>query len=134
MTLNNLYDYADKQGFNTYYFPMSEVQSISFPDGTIAIDAHKIATVEEKVCLAHEIGHCITDSFYNIYSPLDIRSKHEHRANKWAYQQLLPYDQLMRVVESGLTEVWKIAEYFELTDEFTAKAVAYYQSHNQTTA
>jgi len=74
MTLDELYDRAQQQGIEIDNFAMREIVSVSFPENWIAIDTRKIKTrAEEKVILAHEIGHCETGSFYNIHSPFDLR-------------------------------------------------------------
>lgn len=127
MTLNALYDFATMQDLSTYSVPLKSAMSLSFPDGTIGISSDRIRAADEKVCLAHEIGHCVTGSFYNINSPLDVRGQHEYRANKWAYQHLLPYNDLIAAVKEGITETWEIAEYFGLPEEFTIEAIAYYR-------
>lgn len=127
MTLLELYQRADQQGIDIDYFPMRQVKSVSFPDGMIAIDVDKVATrQEEKTVLAHELGHCETGSFYNIYSKLDIRGKHERRADERAFQLLVPKSDLDEAVKAGITETWELAEYFDVPSEFMQKAMTYY--------
>lgn len=128
MTLDELYDRAQQQGIEIDNFPMREIISVSFPENWIAIDTKKVKTkAEEKAILAHEIGHCETGSFYNIYSPLDIREKHEYRADKRAIQILIPHDDLKSAVRCGITEIWELAEYFDVPYEFMQKAAEYWQ-------
>ena len=128
MTLDELYDRAQQQGIEIDNFPMREIISVSFPENWIAVDTKKVKTkVEEKAILAHEIGHCETGSFYNIYSPLDIREKHEYRADKRAIQILIPHDDLKSAVRRGITEMWELAEYFDVPYEFMQKAAEYWQ-------
>ncbi len=127
MTLLELYQRAEQQGIDIDYFPMRQVKSASFPDGWVAIDVDKINTSqEEKAVLAHELGHCETGSFYNVYSELDIREKHERRAAKRAFQLLVPKSDLDEAVRAGITETWELAEYFDVPCEFMQKAMTYY--------
>nr|DAO88770.1 MAG TPA: IrrE protein [Caudoviricetes sp.] len=84
-------------------------------------------TAEEKVLLAHELGHCMTGAFYNQYSKLDIREKHERRADKWAIKKLIPVDELKRAVKSGRESRYELAEYFNVTEDFMQKAMDYYR-------
>ena len=84
-------------------------------------------TAEEKVLLAHELGHCMTGAFYNQYSKLDIREKHERRADKWAIKKLIPVDELKRAVKSGRESRYELAEYFNVTEDFMQKAMEYYR-------
>lgn len=127
MTLLEVYQRAEQQGIDIDYFPMRQVKSASFPDGWVAIDVDKINTSqEEKAVLAHELGHCETGSFYNVYSQLDIREKHERRADKRAFQLLVPKSDLDEAVRAGITETWELAEYFDVPCEFMQKAMTYY--------
>ena len=50
----------------------------------IAINHDSLLPQEDVVAIFHEIGHCETGSFYNPYSPFEVRKKHENRADEWA--------------------------------------------------
>ena len=107
-----------------------EAISLQAPDGScfIAIDPFALQSVaDEKIKLAHELGHCETGSFYNEYSPLDIRQKHENRAKRWAIKKLLPKQELSEAVENGFCELWELAELFDLPEPFIKEAIAYYK-------
>lgn len=99
----------------------------------IGIDPLQIETeADERVHLAHELGHCVTGSFYSIYSKLDVREKHEVRADRWAIRQLMPVDEFIFVVtQKGITTPWEIAEYFGVTEDFVHKATDYYKLTNK---
>ena len=127
-----LYEYAEQQGIDVDWFSASQVTSMSLPlpDGTccIAIDPWKMETVEqETVALAHELGHCETGSFYNRYAKLDLIQKHENRADRWAYKKLVPKDELMNAWLAGYQEIWELAEYFRLPEDFLRGAIEYYK-------
>ena len=95
---------------------------------SIAIDPDKSPTMcDVKVKIAHELGHCETGSFYNRYSHLDVRRKHENRADRWAIKKLIPEDELKKAVSSGVVETWELAEYFSVTEPFMIKAILYYK-------
>lgn len=128
MNLLELYNLAEERDIDVDYFPMRELISVSFPEGWIAIDVTKISDpIEEKVHLAHELGHCETGSFYNVHSKFDIKAKYENRADKWAIKKLIPKDELNEAVRHGLQEVWELAEYFEVPYQFMEKAIRYYK-------
>lgn len=92
-------------------------------DCIIAIDSKKLKSEADHIVkMAHELGHCKTGSFYNEKSPLDIRSKHEYRADKWAVMNLVPYDDFIGACKKGYTEIWQLAEYFGVTDDFILRA------------
>ena len=83
---------------------------------------------DEKVKLAHELGHCETGSFYNRYAARDIRQKYENRANKWAYKKLVPQDELAEACLQGYREPWELAEYFGVTEFFLRNALEFYRN------
>jgi Zn-dependent peptidase ImmA (M78 family) len=127
-SLNELYCEADSLEIIVFYCPFKKNKSVSSPDRHIGIDTDKIdSTIEEKICLAHEIGHCMTGSFYNIYTPLDNRQKHEIRADRWAIKKLIPKNELDEAVHCGIIELWDLAEYFEVPESFMVKAIEFYK-------
>ena len=83
--------------------------------------------------LSHELGHCKTGAFYNIWAARDVRRKHEHRADKWAIQRLIPEEELDQAVAEGCTDIWSLAEHFSVTEEFMRKAVCWYTHGNLAT-
>ena len=86
-----------------------------------------------RVHLAHELGHCLTGSFYNHFAVCDVRQKHENRADKWAIKKLIPKDELDKAVADGHTELWDLADNFGLTEEFMRKTVCWYTHRNLAT-
>ena len=129
VTLLDLYNRADAQGIEVDDVPMRSLTSVSFPQGWIALDTAKMQTIaEHKSILAHELGHVETGSFYNIYSPFDLRAKQERRADKAAIKMLVPFKRLLSAMRSGCREVWQLAEYFDVTEELINKAITLYES------
>lgn len=133
MKLLELYQLADAEHIPVYSFDLPQTHSLSLMnnDGScaVAIDPFGLnSTKDEKIRLAHELGHCVTGSFYNRYSDFDIKAKSEYRADKWAIKKLIPKDELQAAFEQGYTEPWDLAEYFNVTEEFIIKAVNYYRS------
>lgn len=127
MTLIDLYNRAEAQGIEVDDVPMRALASASFPQNWIAMDSSKFeTTAAEKVAIAHEIGHVETGGFYNIYSPFDLRSKHEARADKQAISMLIPLDDLFVALHDGMTEPWQLAEHFDVPDTFVQKALDLY--------
>ena len=138
MGLMALYEFADTRQIDIDWYSMSRAESLSIrmDDGTcaIAVDPwHLTSVADEMVKLAHELGHCETGSFYNLYSPFDIRQKHENRADKWAIKKLVPEDELDQAVAAGCTDLWSLADHFGVTEEFMKKAVCWYTHGNLAT-
>ncbi len=125
-----LYALAESRGITVDRYPLPENGSVSANIGSqlfVALD-REISGADERVCLAHELGHCETMSFYNVYSPYDIREKHERRANLWAINRLVPRYKYERALKKGYDNVYSLAEYFDVTVSFMQKAIDYYKS------
>jgi len=138
ISLSKLYQLAQEQNIEVDCFDLKKREALSMMDDDgecyIAIDPYKLrSTNEERVKLAHELGHCITGSFYNIYATVDHRQRHENRADKWAVKKLIPEDELQNAVSEGCTEIWDLAERFGVTEEFIKKVVCYYVQGNLAT-
>jgi len=125
--MNDLFDIAATDGIEVIYKNVPASGSISM-DGYICMDYSLLCGgADERVHLAHEIGHCVTGAFYNRFSPNDIRQRYENRADRWAINELIPENKLIEAIETGHTEPWDLAEYFNVTQPFIEKAIGYYQ-------
>ena len=134
-TLLDLYEYAEDQGIDVDWVPLEQATSLSIPlpagSYAIAVNPWKLDTLEqETVCLAHELGHCKTGSFYNRHAALDIRQKHENRADKWAIQHLIPVEDLDEAVVEGCEDIPALSEHFCVTEDLMRKAVCWYTHGN----
>ena len=134
MTTASLYAYARRHGHSVFQRNLKKVSSLSvlLGDGScvIGIDRSALTAAQERTQLAHEIGHCETGSFYSRSVKVDCRQRHENRADKWAIHRLISADALDDAVAAGYTELWELAEYFGVTEEFMQKAVCLYTHGN----
>ena len=131
MELYALYDIIDqREDIELLTFDLPVTESISMPVGDkccIGIDYSKIHnTAEEKEKVAHELGHCMKGAFYNKHSRHDIVSRHEYRADKWACEQLIPKDEMEHALRCGITEVWELAEHFDVPERVVRRAAEIY--------
>ena len=138
MELMALYRLAEQEDIPVDCFELRKREALSIMDGDgschIAINPLFLTdSVDEKIKLAHELGHCMTGSFYNLHAALDVRKKHENRADKWAIQRLVPKEELDAAVEAGYTDVWTLADYFGVSVEFMRKAMCWYTHGNLAT-
>ena len=127
MTTEKLFEIAEKNNIEIIQTDLPQTESCSlFADKTyyIGLDS-SLFGINEKIHLAHEVGHCITGSMYNLYAPLDNRAKHENRADAWAIKKLIPIKKLTAAVKKGY-ERWELAEIFNVSDKFLEKAIKYY--------
>jgi hypothetical protein len=132
MTVEDMYSMAEDSQIGIYAFDLGDEMpalSVQHPDWScdIALDMdHVDDTATEAALLSHELGHCMTGSFYDETSPFDIRQRHENRADRWAIKTMLPYEDILSAMRSGCTECWQLASHFDVTEEFIRKAYDYY--------
>ena len=133
--LSTLYQRAEELNIPVLHLPLPLTGSVSMMDeaGRCAIGLdlpHRRSRNELRVRLAHELGHCVTGSFYNRYSPADIRKLHENRADKYAVRALISEEELDEAVAEGHTDPWDLADYFGVDESFLKKAVCLYTYGN----
>ena len=110
-----LYRRAEELNIPIYHLPLRATGSISIqnPDGScaIAMDLPSRHTeTEQRVRLAHELGHCVTD--------------------KWAVETLIPVEALDEAIAAGRTELWDLADCFGVDEAFIKKALSWYVHGN----
>lgn len=95
-------------------------------DGSIWINKSLIES--KKACiLAEEIGHYET-SFGDIANKKDMTSvKQEYVARKWAYNKLLPFEEVMAAIGCGFTKPHEIAEHLCVDEAFLRECLKYYR-------
>ena len=128
MKTTELYSIAARDGITVERFLLEKNNSVSVCMNSkqfVGLDGGG-SGADERVCLAHELGHCETMSFYNMYSPCDIRGKHERRADIWAIKKLIPRANYFWALRNGYDNIYLIADYFGVTPEFAKKTAEYY--------
>lgn len=129
----SLYRYAERKRIEVINYPLPETASMSIDvgNGYIGMDYTRLETeADERVHLAHELGHCTTGAFYNRYARLDIRQRHENRADKWAIRRLISQEALDDAVADGHIELWDLPDFFGVTEEFMKKTICLYVNGN----
>ena len=137
MQLASLYRCAQRNHIPVLRYPLPRCGSLSVQTEQgyfIGMDqAVCDNAAQERTHLSHELGHCLTGSFYNVYTPFDVRLRHEHRADKWAIRRLIPAKALDEAVAAGHTQLWDLAEHFGVTEAFMRKAVCLHVHGNLAT-
>lgn len=138
MKVFDLYILAEQQNIEVIKTALPENGSLSIMDDNgncyIGIDESVMdGDALERVHMGHELGHCLTGSFYNRHTKFDVRQRHEIRADKWAIKQLVTVEALDEAVADGCCEIWELAERFGVTEQFMKKAVCYYVHGNVAT-
>ena len=76
--------------------------------------------------LAEEIGHYET-SVGDILDQTDVSNRRQERAaRKWAYEKILPIENILFAAQDGHTEIWDMAEYLEVDETFLKGALKHY--------
>lgn len=128
MSTDELLSFAESHGHMVYYMNLLDVKAVTLDDdGSFIALSRALHGAEEKEIAAHELGHCEYGGTYNRYSPFEVSAKAERRADKWAYHKLVPPGELRATFKAGIVEVWELAERFDVSDEFMAKALEYYR-------
>lgn len=52
------------------------------------------------------------------------------RATAWAVTHTFTRRTLIKAIRSGLTELWQLADYFNVTEHFMKDALTYYELYN----
>lgn len=84
-------------------------------------------TSRQKACiLAEELGHYHT-TVGNILDQSDANNrKQEYSARRWAYQRLVPEENIRFAIADGHIEIWDMAEYLEVDEVFLRDALKFY--------
>ena len=130
MNLNNLYDLAEKENIKVYDYNISDVFGMFINVENInAITINKGLThSQEKATLAEELGHYYYDATYPIScTDLQLISKQEYRAKKWAYNALVPAKVLISAFKKGLDNIDVLADYFDVPIRFMSDCINYYK-------
>ena len=119
---------ADDEGIEVLEFIFeSDIKGL-YSDYCIAI-SHKLDTTTEKKCvLAEELGHYHT-SDGNLIDLKSIQNrKQEVRARKWSYEKLIPLKSIIKASFGCCANLYELAEYLDVTEQFLKEALTYYQS------
>nr|DAQ85470.1 MAG TPA: IrrE protein [Caudoviricetes sp.] len=134
MISDKLYLEAEQSGITVLCgaeLPLTKSVSLALPDGAMFIgidDSVMQSRAEERVHLAHELGHCVTGAMYNIRCPIMPRQRYERIADAYAIKKLVDEDELRRVIDEreGDISVWELSEWFDVTEDFMRKAIGFY--------
>lgn len=125
----DLFNLAEQRDIliDTVKIPLNKSVSICYNGREFILLDEKVRTdsAEERVHLAHEIGHCLTGAYYAIGADKTVRRKAEKRAKAWSIVNLLPKDEFCGLLQKGYNE-WDIAEEFNVTVDVVREAYNFY--------
>ena len=93
----------------------------------IFLDFSKIRSTRliRGVCI-HELGHVATGALHKVDSPYELVERSEYRAKRWTAEQFLTEEAFREAFRLGYTELWQLAEYFDLPERDVQEALAYW--------
>ena len=103
--------------------------SIVLPTGTCAIilNADGISEKDYRDHAGHEVGHCEKGAFYTRLSAPTTREKCEETANRWQYENMVPFCDLDAALKSGYKTPWELSDIFNLPERTVLAAIDYYK-------
>lgn len=132
METNKLYNLAENTGVTVDFvnIPTARAMVLELYGKTfLAIDKQvRSGSAEEKVLLAHELGHINTNSCYPLSSPLSAKKICERKADRWAIKNLIPLSDLLEAYKNGNESIQSLADIFGVTEDFMQKALEFYCS------
>lgn len=93
----------------------------------IFLDFSQIGSIRlmNGVCY-HESGHAATGALHKVDSPYELVERSEYRANRWAAEHYLPAEEFKEAFAAGYTELWQLADYFDLPEDDIKNALTYW--------
>ena len=99
------------QGFYAVFLDFSKIRS---------------ARLLRGVCY-HELGHVATGALHKVDSPYELVERSEYRANRWSAQHYMTAEDFQDAFAAGCTELWQLAEYFDMPEEDVQAALTYWR-------
>ena len=122
-----LEDYASQNNVDVipHKFSSNRIKGL-YINNTIAINT-SIDTIAEKACiLAEEIGHHET-TIGNIIEQQTVSDiKQERHARIWASNRMIGLSGLIDAFQNGCRNLFEMAEYLNITEEFLNESLKYY--------
>lgn len=96
-----------------------------YADGCVWINSN-MPECRRYCTLAEEIGHYET-SVGDILDQTNTNNRRQERAAcKWAYEEILPVENILFAAQDGHTDIWDMAEYLEVDEAFLKDALRHY--------
>lgn len=128
--LSDFFNYCTNNDIDVIPYRNAPCEGATIRDGedyAIFLDFTKIKSTRllKGVC-CHEIGHAATGALHKVCSPYELVERSEYRANRWVAQHYLTEEQFREAFSSGYSELWQLAEYFDLPEDIVKTAYAYW--------
>lgn len=119
---------ADKEHIEVISLPLHERIKGLYCDRIIALNKNISKTSEKTCILAEELGHYHT-SCGDIPDQKNVANrKQEIKAKRWAVKRLVPLKNIIKAYEAGCRNIYEMAEYLGVTEEFLRHAFKAYNN------
>lgn len=128
--LSHFYDYCQQNNVEIISFDGMPAEGLTMrirEAYAIFLDFSKIRSTRllKGICY-HETGHSATGALHKVCSPYETVERSEYRANRWAAEHYLPVEDFREAFAAGYTELWQLAEYFDLPEQDIKNALTYW--------
>ena len=129
--ISNFYDYCKKHQVDVIPYagcpqPGATIRDQGFY--AVFLDFTKIPStrVLRGVC-CHELGHAATGALHKVDSPFELVERSEYRAARWVAENYLTAELFREAFAAGYTELWQLAEFFDLPEDCVETALTYWK-------
>jgi len=131
--LSDFYAYCQDKRIHVIPYEGAPAPGTTLRDGeawAVFLDFSQIRSTRllRGVCL-HELGHAATGALHKVSSPYELVERSEYRARKWAAERFLTAEDFRTAFREGFTELWQLAEYFDLPEADIRAALRYWTEH-----
>lgn len=128
--LSDFYNHCRKNSVDVIPYPGCPHKAATIRDAdwyAVFLDLEQIRSTRllKGICY-HELGHVGTGALHKVSSPYETVERSEYRANRWAAEHFLTADDFRSAFAAGCTELWELAEYFDLPEEDIKNALTYW--------
>lgn len=128
--ISDFYDYCAQNNIEVIPFDRCPQLGATVRDQdmcAVFLDFSKISSTRllRGVCY-HELGHVATGALHKTDSPFELVERSEHRAIGWAAEHFLTEEAFRKAFQSGCTELWQLADYFDLPEQDIQAALSYW--------
>lgn len=128
--ISDFYHYCRKHRVDVIPYDGCPQPGATVRDGgcyAVFLDFTKIRSTRllRGICY-HELGHVATGALHKVDSPYECVERSEYRANRWAAENYLNEAAFRQAFALGYTELWQLAEYFDLPERDVQAALVYW--------
>lgn len=128
--ISDFYDYCTKNNVAVIPFDRCPQPAATIRDQdfyAVFLDFSKIRSTRllRGVC-CHELGHVATGALHKVHSPFELVERSEHRAIGYMAEHYLTKEAFREAFRSGYTELWQLADYFDLPERDIAATLDYW--------